>query len=393
MKLLPTLYRVSLCLPPRVMVALVMVGWLLWSPLLHAVELRLPDGGHKQACHTLEVFVRQGCPHCSEAKSYLVALQRRHPTLIITFHDVVQDAAARQRFLSLSARHGVSRPGVPSFFQCNEFYVGFSSEGDTIATIEARISGSPATTGVSEISTPLGNLSVQALGLPVFTIALGLVDGFNPCAMWVLLFLLSILVNVRDRRRILIIAGTFVLVSGLVYFAFMAAWLNLFLLIGIARWLQIALGLVAVTMGMVHLKDFIVPGQGLSLSIPGAAKSSLYARVRDVMYARNLWAALAAIIVLAMMVNVVELLCTAGLPALYTQILSQSDLSTIQHYGYLALYNLAYIFDDSVMVAIAVVTLGKHKLQQGEGRWLKLVSGVVVILLGLLLLLAPDRLL
>jgi hypothetical protein len=255
--------------------------------------------------------------------------------------------------------------------------------------LEARVTGAqPADTG--RIDTPFGEFSVKDLGLPVFTLIMGLIDGFNPCAMWVLLFLLSILVNVRDRTRILLIAGTFVIVSGLVYFAFMAAWLNLFLLAGFARWIQVLLGLVAIGIGLVHVKDFILPGKGLSLSIPEAAKPGLYVRTRAVIQARSLALALLSVTTLAFMVNVVELLCTAGLPALYTQILSQYGLSALQYYGYLALYNLAYIFDDAVMVTIAVVTLRKHKLQQGEGRWLKLVSGLVVITLGALLLFAPH---
>jgi hypothetical protein len=94
-----------------------------------------------------------------------------------------------------------------------------------------------------------GRLSARKLGLPVFTIAVGLVDGFNPCAMWVLLFLLSILVNLKDRRRIFAIAGTFVVVSGLAYFAFMAAWLNVFMLIGYLRPIQVVLALMAVLIG------------------------------------------------------------------------------------------------------------------------------------------------
>jgi hypothetical protein len=269
-------------------------------------------------------------------------------------------------------------------------FVGYSRDSSTATRIEAHILGISVPPEIGKISTPFGSLSVRALGLPVFTLALGLLDGFNPCAMWVLLFLLSILVNIRDRRRILLVAGTFVGVSGLVYFAFMVAWLNVFMLIGFARWLQIILALVAITMGLIHCKDFVAPGRGVSLGIPAAAKPGLYARVRDVMNARHLGAALLAIIVLAIMVNLVELLCTAGLPALYTQILSQYGLSTAQYYGYLLLYNLAYIFDDALMVTIAVVTLGKHKLQQDEGRWLKLVSGIVVLVLGVLLLFAPD---
>jgi hypothetical protein len=316
-------------------------------------------------------------------------MQSRHPGLVINFFDVAGDTTARQRLFELSAAHGISRPGVPAFEQCGEFSVGFSVGAGTPELLEARVTGAqPADTG--RIDTPFGEFSVKDLGLPVFTLIMGLIDGFNPCAMWVLLFLLSILVNVRDRTRILLIAGTFVIVSGLVYFAFMAAWLNLFLLAGFARWIQILLGLVAIGIGLVHVKDFMLPGKGLSLSIPEAAKPGLYVRTRAVIQARSLALALLSVTTLAFMVNVVELLCTAGLPALYTQILSQYGLSALQYYGYLALYNLAYIFDDAVMVTIAVVTLRKHKLQQGEGRWLKLVSGLVVITLGALLLFAPH---
>ncbi|MEE4144285.1 MAG: hypothetical protein V2I26_05750 [Halieaceae bacterium] len=316
-------------------------------------------------------------------------MQSRHPGLVINVFDVAADTNARDRLFELSAAHGITRPGVPAFEQCGDFSVGFSAEAGTPGLLEARIAGAlPTRTG--RIDTPFGEFSVHDIGLPAFTLIMGLVDGFNPCAMWVLLFLLSILVNVRDRTRIMLIAGTFVVVSGLVYFAFMAAWLNLFLLLGFARWIQIILGLVAIGMGMVHIKDFMLPGKGLSLSIPEAAKPGLYARTRAVLHARHLMVALLSVTTLAFMVNVVELLCTAGLPALYTQILSQYGLSPLQYYGYLALYNLAYIFDDAVMVTIAVVTLRKHKLQQGEGRWLKLVSGLVIFILGALLLFAPH---
>ncbi|MCA9116512.1 MAG: hypothetical protein KDA79_15615 [Planctomycetaceae bacterium] len=235
-----------------------------------------------------------------------------------------------------------------------------------------------------------GPVNVRRVGLPLFTVAIGLVDGFNPCAMWVLLFLLSILVNMKDRRKILAVAGTFVLVSGLAYFAFMAAWLNVFLLVGYLRVSQIILGLLALSVGAIHIKDFFAAGRGISLSIPAAAKPGIYARVRQIVTAEHLTGAVAGAIVLAVLVNVIELLCTAGLPALYTQILSQQQLETWQVYGYLGLYNLAYMFDDSLMVAIVVVTLGRHKLQEHQGRWLKLMSGLVVLLLGLLLLFRPE---
>ena len=115
-------------------------------------------------------------------------------------------------------------------------------------------------------------MTVERLGLPAFTVAIGLIDGFNPCAMWVLVFLLSLLVGVTSRRKTVLIAGTFVLVSGLMYFAFMVAWLNAFLLVGFSRSLQALLGVVAVSIGAIHIKDFFAFKRGLSLSIPERAK-------------------------------------------------------------------------------------------------------------------------
>ena len=235
-----------------------------------------------------------------------------------------------------------------------------------------------------------GRLSASRLGMPLFTLAIGLVDGFNPCAMWVLLFLLSILVNLGDRRRILAIAGTFVIVSGLAYFAFMAAWLNVFMLIGYLRPIQIALALIAIVIGLVHIKDFFAFKHGLSLSIPESAKPGIYARVRRIVTAEHMAGAVSGAIVLAILVNIIELLCTAGLPALYTNILMQQGFSSSARYAYLALYIAAYMVDDTLMVSIVVITLSKRKLQETQGRWLKLISGAAILLLGIIMLLRPE---
>ncbi len=236
----------------------------------------------------------------------------------------------------------------------------------------------------------LGRLKVRDLGMPLFTFLIGLIDGFNPCAMWVLVFLLSVLVNLQDRRKIVLIAGTFVVVSGLAYYAFMAAWLNVFLLIGFARPAQIVLGLVGIFIGALNVKDFFAFRRGPTLSIPESAKPGLYARVRQVVSAERLTAALAGAIVLALLVNTIELLCTAGLPALYTQILTYQKYPFWLNYLYLALYIVAYMLDDTIVLTIVVVTLSRHRLQEREGRWLKLISGLVILVLGLIMLFKPE---
>jgi len=254
-------------------------------------------------------------------------------------------------------------------------------------------SGNESATAPDRISLPVfGELSARTTGLPLFTIAVGLVDGFNPCAMWVLLFLLSVLVNLKSRWKIFAVAGTFVAISGAAYFMFMAAWLNVFLLAGLVRWVQVLLGSVSIAIGAVHIKDFFAFKRGLSLSIPESAKPGLYARVRRIVTAENLTGAILGAAFLAVLVNVVELLCTAGLPALYTEILVIQCLPAWQNYAYLLLYIAAYMFDDSIMVGIAVLTLGHRKMQETHGRWLKLLSGVVIAALGLVMIIKPDLL-
>lgn len=343
----------------------------------------------------IEVFVRTGCPHCEAAKIFLDELRRERPSLQIDVYDIAEDSAARQRLIALFAERGMTSVGVPAFLIGTELIVGFHSSDTTGTKIRAQLdrhTGDGAVPLVAQgIKTSwFGELRAQDLGLPLFTIVIGLLDGFNPCAMWVLLFILSLLVNLQDRRKMALIAGTFVLVSGLIYFAFMAAWLNVFLLIGFSRAVQIALGSLALFVGAVNVKDFFALHRGISLSIPESAKPGFYARVRGILQAEHLAGALAGIVVLACLVNMIELLCTAGFPALYTQILTIHQLPTWEYYGYLGLYNLAYILDDSLMVTIAVVTLTRRKLQEHAGRWLKLTGGIVMVSLGILLIVKPG---
>ena len=345
-------------------------------------------------CSSIEVFSRIGCPHCEEAYHFLEELKTENPDIEIIQRDIYSSNENRQRFIEFNNRFAITQPGVPSFLICETPLIGFDHAETTgviikqILGLENRIEPGPNT---NKIDIPLlGKVSIEKLGLPLFTLLIGLADGFNPCAMWVLLVLLSILVNLQDRKRIILIAGTFVFISGAVYFMFMSAWLNLFLVIGFSRVLQIIVALAAILIGTVHIKDYFAFKKGFSLSIPDSAKPSLYSRIRDVVYAKNLIATFIAISIMAILVNLIELLCTAGLPAVYTHILTLQQLNTFQYYFYLILYNIAYIFDDAVMVGIVVFTLNKQKLDEHQGRWLKLFSGAIIFSLGVLLIFYPS---
>ena len=189
-----------------------------------------------------------------------------------------------------------------------------------------------------------------------------------------------------------LIGGIFVLFSGLVYFLFMAAWLNIFLVIGGLTAITVTGGIIALLIGAVNVKDFFLFKQGVSLTIPDSAKPKLFERMRGLLKASSLPALLTGTIVLAVTANAYELLCTAGFPMVYTRVLTLQGLPLARYYQYLVLYNLVYIIPLAVIVAIITVTMGAKKLTEWQGRQLKLVSGLMMTALGVILVADPALL-
>jgi glutaredoxin len=372
-----------------------------WTILAYAAPTT--PGAPAAEADRIELFVREGCPHCASAEEFLARLEKERPHLSIVVRDVQKEPAALERLKQLVQQTGAGAARVPAIFVNGQLIVGYSAEASTDKLVLAALDGrrAAATGGDAgtceaedELACPKGpaaepdefsvtlfgsTITLTDVGLPAFTLAMGLLDGFNPCSMWVLLLMISLLAPLNDRRRMLAIAGTFVLIQGIAYFLFMAAWLNLFLFIGLSRASQLAIAAIALVAGLVNVKDFFAFKWGFSLSIPEKAKPGIYSRMRNILHARSMAAAIAGAIVLAILVQFVEFLCTSGFPALFTRILTLRDLPTSSYYGYMLLYNAAYMIDDIVVLSIGVTLLSRHRLQEKEGRVLKLISGVVMI--------------
>jgi hypothetical protein len=243
------------------------------------------------------------------------------------------------------------------------------------------------------ISVPLlGDKRVDDLSLPALTVVIAGCDAFNPCAFFILLSLLSLLIHAHSRWRMLLVGGIFVFFSGLFYFLFMAAWLNVFLLAGHLTAITITAGVLAMLVAAINIKDYFLLKRGVSLSIPDSAKPGLFARMRKLPEATRLAPMLAGTLALAFAANTYELLCTAGFPMVFTRALTLRELPTGTYYGYLVFYNLIYVVPLAMIVLGFTITLGSHKLQDYEGRVLKLLSGVMMLLLGGVIIFAPDLL-
>lgn len=373
------------------------------SPGVLAAGESPADAAHR-AQVDLWFFWSSHCPHCLDARPFWLETARETPWLALHDLETTGHPVNVQRYMDMAAALGEQARFVPAFIFCGEMHIGWESAETTGVRLLNRLadcrdrsrnppSGTAAAPAGTRISVPLiGELDAGVLSLPVLTLLVAGLDAFNPCAFFVLLFLLSLLVHLRDRRRMLLIGGLYVLVSGLMYFAFMAAWLNLFRMIGNLPWVTAAAGILAVILGAINVKDFFAFKRGVTLSITDDRRGDIFRRGRGILAAGSFPAMVGATLVLAVAANFYELLCTAGFPMIYTRLLTLQASDPAAHYLWLALYNVIYVLPLLIIVLVFVRTMGGRNLSERQGRLLKLLSGTMMLGLGLLLLLAPSLL-
>jgi thiol-disulfide isomerase/thioredoxin len=355
----------------------------------------------------LYYFWSTKCPHCLEALPYIKQLSETQDGIQLHSYQLVGEQDNVLRYQLMAKAVGRKAEAVPAFLFCNTMLTGYDKHttpqqlSSILSACRQHIKArgnlegfSPPLSGHVELTLPfIGEVDTGDVdGLPVITLLIAAVDAFNPCAFFVLMFLMSMMLHSGSRGRMFLVGGVFVFFSGLMYFLFMTAWLNLFRVIGHLDIITVMAALLAMFVGFVNIKDFVWYKRGLSLSISDNARPALYQRMRNLLQVRSLVTLLPAITGLALFANLYEFLCTAGFPMVYTRILTLSDLSTFQYYAYLALYNLIYIVPLLVIVMLFAWTVGGRKLQEREGRRLKLISGSMMLTLGLVLLINPGLL-
>lgn len=358
----------------------------------------------------LYMFWSSRCPHCTAAMPFVEDLSLHYPWLTLEAYEIYEHPENRPRFESMAALLDSDASSVPTFMWCGRQSVGFSAPSTSGRALEnalrecyAQVYGEappepPFVVTAAQDETPIadgllpGGLDPEQLSLPVLTVVMAGLDAFNPCAFFILLMLLSLLVHARNRRLMLLVGGVFVFFSGLIYFLFMAAWLNAFRWIGEIQAVTVGAGAVTVLFGLVNIKDFFWFKRGVSLSLDETSRQGLVARMRGLLRSDRLPALLTGTVLLAVAANSYELLCTVGFPMVYTRILTLHALPTTGYYLYLALYNVIYVIPLLVIVLLFAITLGARKLTESEGRTLKLISGLMMLGLGLLLLFAPQTL-
>ena len=376
-------------------------------------------------------FYGEGCPHCADEKPFLDGLRKRYPGIEIKSYEVWHDQKNAALMSDFARTYGVTAAGVPMTFIDRKAFVGFTAAtASSLSEAAKRCStepcanpqdivmgkvemgtglvkerkGAPTDTPASNaqaekrstdtaVDLPLvGKVDTNTFSLPLLTLLIAGMDSFNPCAFFVLLSLLGLMIHAKSRRRMLLVGATFVFFSGFLYFIFMAAWLNVFLVMGQVSVITTAAGVLSLIIALINIKDFFLFKKGVSLTIPESAKPKLFERMRRLLRASSLSALVLGTSVLAIAANTYELLCTAGFPMVYTRILTLHTLPAVSYYLYLVLYNVVYVIPLLVIVGVFAVTLGRKQLTEQQGRVLKLLSGIMMLNLALVLLIKPELL-
>jgi glutaredoxin len=358
----------------------------------------------------LYFFNANGCPHCKKEKIFLDSLKDIYPGLLIHEYEVTSSRESVELLQKIGNKLGADVSGVPFTVIGEHYFIGYLNDETTGKEIEEAVKCAvengcsdivkdlikPATAEEKraipeKIKIPvLGEIETKNLSLPALTFVIALVDGFNPCAMWVLLFLISLLLGMQDRKKMWILGTAFIITSAFVYFLFLSAWLNLFLFLGFVVWVRILIGSVSLAVGGYQVRDFFVNKSGGCKVTGGEKRKRIFDWLKEITQKKEFLIALGGIVLLAFAANLVELVCSAGLPAIFTQVLALSNLPTWQYYMYLILYILVFMFDDLFVFFVAMTTLKAVGVESKYARYSHLIGGAIVFLIGIFMLFKPE---
>lgn len=365
------------------------------------------------------LFYGDACPHCAKEEQFLSTIEDKYPELKINQFEIYHNQDNVKLFKQVARDLKVNANGVPFLIIGDKSFLGYE-EGHTPGEIEKQIQNclsggcsdevakivgikaskidvSPSLQDskplVKMINVPfLGKVDIMKFSLPLITIIIGTLDGFNPCAMWTLIFLIGLLLGMKNRKRMWILGSTFIFISAFVYFLFMTAWLNLILFIGFIFWVRIIIGVVALAGGGYSLYEFLYNKDASCKVGDGEKKKKTFLKMKAIIQKNSFWLALGGIILLAFVVNLIELVCSAGFPAVYTQVLLLNDLSVWQRYLHLFAYIFFYMIDDLFVFIIAMLTLKITGITTKYVRASRLIGGILMLIIGILLIVKPELL-
>lgn len=412
--------------------------------IVFAVFLLLPVGAKAdEKVINIHLFYGNGCPHCAAEEEFLSDYLKDRPDVKLYKYEIWYDSHNQELLSKVQKEMGTTnKNGVPFTVIGKKTIVGYA-DGVTDEQIKdainyylnndyrdyaGEITGKVKKNEVKEditkdeiktedkkenkmekaddtkdsnqtdenVTVPvLGKINAKKVSLPILAVVLGFVDGFNPCAMWILIFLITMLFNMKDRKKMWILGLTFILTSGIVYLMFMLAWLNLATFISKIAFIRLLIAVIALVVGLINVYKYIdslkKKDEGCDV-VDKKDRKKIMEKIISITHEKKFIIALLGIMVLAASVNIIELMCSIGIPLLFTQILAMNNLSTFSYMIYMFIYIFFFLIDDIVIFVISMVTLKVTGLSTKYTKYSHLIGGIIMLIIGLLLIIKPELL-
>lgn len=367
----------------------------------------------------IHFFYDKVCAHCQLEKTELERLESIYTFLTVHYYEITDYPENNQLFIEVKSAFDLASANTPFTVVGGVALIGYNANVknqisqlitrysrqthtdvvqkiiDGVPVLESDFDSITFMPGDTVVLPIIGEVTIDSLGLTVAAIVIGIVDGFNPCAMWVLIFLITMLLHAKNRKRMWILGVTFLVASAFVYFLFMVAWLQIAITVATVSWLRVGIGLLALGFGAYSIVKFIQESKktdvGCEVTTPTSRKK-IMDRIKKVIATQNLLLAMVGITLLAFSVNLIELACSAGLPLLFTQILAFNQLTPAEYYGYIFIYILFFLLDDLIVFTIAMFSLKIAAVSNKYQKFSHLIGGAIMILMAILLIFFPNLL-
>ena len=338
------------------------------------------------------LFRGDGCPHCAKAEEFLDEEYSDNNQVKVYDYEVWYDKDNAELYNEVQKHFKVEIDAVPFLVVGDTYFVGFSSS--TKENIKDKINSYLDDEEDDENTRTLpilGKVNLKEVSLPLVAVILGFIDGFNPCAMWVLIFLITLLLRVKEKSKRWLIGLTFLFTSGLVYFISMLG-INLALNIVAVKLVRTLIGIFILVMGILSLAKYIKNRKkdvGCTV-VDSEKRQKITKRMINITSNKSLILVILGIIALAASVNIVELACSLGFPVVFSEILALNNVHGLIRIMYLLLYILFYMMDDLIVFIISMVTMEVTGITNKYNKICTLVSAIIMIAIGLLLVFNPS---
>lgn len=367
----------------------------------------------------LYLFHSQDCIHCQSERKWLESIKDKYDNLNIYEYEITRNSDNSTLLDKVKERLSSTSNYVPYTVIGEQHWIGWNednkakiteaienydfSKRDIVNEVINNIDGEkigntevPAETNddKTEFTVPvLGKIDAKKVSLPIMAMVIGFVDGFNPCAMWVLIFLISMLLGMKDKKKMWTLGLTFLISSGLVYLLFMLAWLNIAVSLSSIRWIQLIISAVALIGAFVNLRSYfksiIKKDEGCEV-VDNKKRKKLMERIKKYTSEKSFFLAMLGVMALAFSVNLIELACSAGLPLIFTQVLALNNLNSLQYGIYIFIYLLFFLIDDIVVFVIAMKTFELTGISTKYTKYSHLIGGLIMLIIGLLMIFKPS---